>query len=149
MEKNGSWSSDGLRMLERAQRAAAVVQPDPMRKPGPGKRIDLQDVVQELDELVGARADLLHLGGLLDGVEIVAHVVDAAAGRRHDVIEAGEVAHEQRLGVGAFGIEPAVRHRLSAAGLIARIDDLVAEPLQQLERRDADLRERRRRCSKG
>ena len=57
-----------------------------------------------------------------------------------DVVEAGEIAHEQRLGVGAFGVEPAIGHRLAAAGLVARIDDLVAEALQQFERRDADLR---------
>ena len=128
-------------MLEPAQGAAAVVQPDPVRKPGPRKRIDLQDVVQELDQLEGARPHLLHLGGLLDRVEIVAHVVDAAAGGCDDVIEAGEIAHEQRLGVGAFGVEPAIGHRLAAAGLVARIHDLVAEALQQLEGRDADFRE--------
>ena len=127
-------------MLERAQGAAAVVQPDAVRKAGPGKRLDLQDVVQELDQLEDARTNLLHLGGLLDRIEIVTHVVDAAAGRRHDVIEAGEIAHEQRLGIGAVGIEPAVGHRLAAAGLVARVDDLVAEALEQLEGRDADLR---------
>ena len=33
-------------------------------------------------------------GGLLDRVEIVAHVVDAAAGGRDELIEAGEIAHE-------------------------------------------------------
>ena len=86
--------------------------------------------MQELDDLVGARPNFLHLSGLLDGIEIVAHVVDAAAGRRHDIIEAGEIAHEQHLGIGALGIEPAIGHRLSATGLIARVDDLVAEPLQ-------------------
>jgi len=58
---------------------------------------------------------------LLDGVEIVTHMVDAAAGRRHEVVEAGEVAHKQRLGVGRFCVEPAVCHRLAAAGLIVRV----------------------------
>src|ERR1700733_16246997 len=118
------------RMLEPAQGAAAVVQPDTMRKTGPGKPIDLLDVVQELDQLKGARPHLRHRGGLLDRVEIVAHVVDATARGRDDVIEAGEVAHEQRFGIGAFRIEPAIGHRLSATGLVARVDDLVAEPLQ-------------------
>src|SRR5712664_1936543 len=69
------------RMLEPAQRAAAIVQPDPMRKSGPGKGIDLRDVVQEFDQLEGPRADLLDLVGLLYRVEIVPHMVDAAAGR--------------------------------------------------------------------
>src|SRR5258708_4353462 len=112
-----------------------------MRKFGPGKGIDLLNVVQKLDQLEGARADLLDFVGLFDGVEIVAHVVDAATGRRDDVVEAGEVAYEQRLGVGAFGVEPAIGHRLSATRLIPRIDDVMTEPLQQLEGRDADLRE--------
>jgi hypothetical protein len=101
-----------------------------------------QDVVQELDQLVGSRADLLDRVGLLDGVEIVPHMVDAAAGRRHDVVEAGEVAHEQRLGAGRLRVEPAVRHRLAAACLIVRVLDVVAKPLQQLQGRNANLREK-------
>ena len=96
--------------------------------------------MQELDDLIGASANFLDLGRLLDRIEIGAHVVHAAAGRRDDIIEPGEIAHEQRFGGGAIGVEPAVGHRLSAAGLIARILDLVAEPLQELERGDADFR---------
>jgi hypothetical protein len=68
-------------------------------------------------------------------------MVDATAGGSDDVIKAREVAHEQRLGSGRLRIEPAVRHRLAATGLIARIVDIVAEPLQKLERGDADVRE--------
>jgi hypothetical protein len=33
-------------------------------------------------------------------------VVDAAAGRRDNIIETGEVAHEQRLGVAASALNP-------------------------------------------
>src|SRR5467141_1407081 len=68
-------------MLEPTERAATVVQADPMRKSGPGKSVHLQDVVQEFDQLEGPRADLLDFVGLLYRVEIVPHVVDAAAGR--------------------------------------------------------------------
>src|SRR5713226_8889897 len=46
------------RMSEAAQRTAAVVQPDAMRKSRPGKGVNLQDVVQELDDLVRALANL-------------------------------------------------------------------------------------------
>jgi hypothetical protein len=95
--------------------------------------------VQELDELIGASTYLLHLRGLLDSIEIVTHVVNATARRRDNVIEAGEVANKQRLRVGRFCIEPAVCRRLSAACLIARIHDLVAKALQQLEACDANL----------
>jgi hypothetical protein len=111
-----------------------------MRESGPRERINPKYVVQELDQLVGSGADLLDHVGLLDGVEIVAHMVDAAAGRRDDVIEAGEVAHKQRLGVGRFRVEPAIRHRLAAACLIMRVLDVMAKPLQQLEGCDTDLR---------
>jgi hypothetical protein len=45
-------------MLEPPQGAATVVQADPMRESGPGKCLDLQDIVQELDQLVGSRADM-------------------------------------------------------------------------------------------
>src|ERR1700732_332961 len=113
-----------------------------MRETGPGKCIDLQNVVQELDQLVSSRADHLYDVGLLDGVEIVPHMMDAAAGRRYDVVEAGEVAHEQRLGAGRFRVEPAVRHRLAAALLLVRVLDVVAKPLQELKRRDSNLGEK-------
>lgn len=86
--------------------------------------------MQEFHQLESARAYFLHFGGLLDRVEIIAHMVDAAAGGGHDIIEAGEIAHEQCLGIGGLSIEPAIGHRLSAAGLIAWVDDIVAEPLQ-------------------
>jgi hypothetical protein len=58
-------------VLEPAQRAAAVVQTDAMRESGPGERIDLLYVVQELDQLVGPGANPLGRVSLLDGVEIV------------------------------------------------------------------------------
>ena len=106
LEKNGSFSSDGRACLSWRSVPQLLCSPTRCGKSGPGKRIDLQDVVQELDQLVGAGANLLDRVGLLDGVEIVAHVVDAAAGGRHDVIEAGEIAHEQRLGVGASALNP-------------------------------------------
>src|SRR5882762_4720329 len=66
-------------------------------------------------------------------------MVDAAAGRRDDGIEPREIAHEQGLGVGARGVEPAVRHRLPATCLVVRVHDLVPKTLEQLEGRDADF----------
>src|SRR5262245_15276537 len=108
-----------------------------MRKGCTRKRIDFYDVVQELDKLIGAHTNRPYLLGLLDVVKVVTHIVNAAARRSHDVVETGKIAHEQSLGVGAFGIESAVRHRLSAAGLITRIVDLVPKTLQQLEGCDA------------
>src|SRR3954469_1414776 len=111
------------------------MQSDAMAEAGPWKSVDLQFVVQ----LEGAASDFLDRVGLLDRIEIVAHMVDAAARRRDDIVEAGEVAHKQGLSVGAIGIETGIGHRLGAAALIPRIGDVQAEPLQQLEGRDADL----------
>ena len=48
-----------------------------------------------------------------------------------------EVALRRR----GFGLAAGVRHRLAAAGLVERIVDLAAEPLEQLQRGDADLGE--------
>src|SRR4051794_2136022 len=128
-------------VLEPAQRTATVVQADPMRKFGPRKRVDFLYVMQEFDQLESPRTHLLDVVGLLYR-EIVPYVVDATAGRRDDVIETREVAHEQRLGIGAFGVETAIGHWLAAAGLVAWIMDIVTEPLQKFERRDADLWEK-------
>src|SRR5271166_1422464 len=112
-----------------------------MRKPRPWERVDLQDIVQELDELEGAGANLRDLFRLLDGVEVAAHMVDAATLWRHHVIEAGEVAREQGLGGGGIAVEAVIGHRLPAAGLVARIYDLMAEALQKFEGRDPNFRE--------
>jgi hypothetical protein len=68
-------------------------------------------------------------------------MVHAAAGRRNYIIKAGKIPNEQRFRRGAVGVEPAVRHGLSATGLVAWIDDLVTEPFQQLECCDAYFRE--------
>src|SRR5438132_4322727 len=106
-------------MVEFSEGAATVVQSNPVRKVGPRKRIWLLDVVQKLDQLVGAGANLLDLRCLFNRIEIGTHVVNTAARGRNDVIEAGKIAHEQRLRVGAVGIEPAVCHWLPATGLVA------------------------------
>ena len=127
------------RVFELTKGAAAVVQSDAVRKPRPRKRLDLLDVVQELDDFEGARPDVLDVRRLLDGVEIISDVVDAASRRRDDGVEAGKVAHEEGFRRGAVRIEAAIRHRLAAACLVAWVDDLMAEALQELERRDADF----------
>jgi hypothetical protein len=117
-------------MLQAAQGDAFVVESDAVQELGPWKGVRLLDVVQELDELESACANLFHRRGLLDRIEIVTHVVDAAALRRDDVVQTAEVAHEQCLGAGRFGTEAVIGHRLPAAGLVARIHDLMAKPLQ-------------------
>jgi hypothetical protein len=124
-----------------AQSAAGIVQTDLVRKLRPGKGIDLEHVMQELNQLIGIAFDLLRLCGLRYGIQVLAHVVGTTARWSHDVLELLEVLHEQRLGPGRILLTTAVRHHLPAAGLVERIDDLDAEPLQQLKRCNADRRE--------
>src|SRR5262245_4442460 len=110
-----------------------------MREPRPRERLCFFDIVQALDELVSQRTAIPHLASVLDGVEMIADMMDAAAGRPNHIIEPGEIAHEERLGRRTIGIEPAIGHRLPTAGLVARIDDLMAEALEELKGRDADF----------
>jgi hypothetical protein len=117
------------------------VQPDLVRELGPGKGLDLQHIVQELDQLIDMAADVADLVGLRHRVQMAAQVVHAAAGRHDDMVEAGEVPDEQRLGPGRVGIAAAIAHGLAAAGLVHRVGDLDPEPLQELQAGDADLRE--------
>jgi len=99
--------------------------------------------VEKFDQLQGVFADLNDLANLRDRGEVLPHVVRAAAGWGHDVIEAFEVLHEQTLGASRLGVTAAIGHRLSAAGLIERIGDFETEPLQELQRGNADFRKQR------
>src|SRR5271166_5204513 len=127
-------------MLEGPQCAAAIVEPDPMRKLRPRERFNLQDVMQKLHELEGVYPDLLNLRRLLDRVEIVAHVMDAAPRWGDDVIETGKIADEEGFGVSAIRVETAIRHRLAATRLIAGVNNLMSEPFKEFERGDAYFR---------
>ena len=122
-----------------AQRRAGVVQPDLMRKLRPRELVDLDHVMQKLDEFVGAAADSLDLRRLRDRVEMRAHVVGATPRRRNDGVELGKIGDEQGLGAGRILLTTGVRHRLTAARLVERIDRIDAEPFQELQRRDADI----------
>jgi hypothetical protein len=117
------------------------VQPNAMRKPGSREGVGFLDVMEKLDDLEDAPANRFHLWRLLNGIEIVAHMMDTAAGRRDDTIKAGEIAHEQGFGRGAIGVEATIRHWLSATALIARINDIVVKALEQLEGGDTHFGE--------
>jgi hypothetical protein len=97
--------------------------------------------MEKFDDLEDAPANRFHLWRLLNGIEIVRHMMDTAAGRRDDTIKAGEIAHEQGFGRGAIGVEATIRHWLSATGLIARINDIVVKALEQLEGGDTHFGE--------
>jgi hypothetical protein len=54
---------------------------------------------------------------------------------------AQEAPDEEGFGGGGIVLAAAVGHRLPAAGLIERVLDRAAEPLDELQGRDAHLRE--------
>jgi len=120
------------RMAEAPDGGAAVVEAHPVRKGRPGEGRDLQVVVQELDELSGPGADLPGLGRLFDRIEVIPDVVDAAPGWPDDRVEILEAVDEEGFGGGGIVLATAVGHRLAAAGLVERILDRAAEPLEEL-----------------
>ena len=109
------------------------VQSNPMRELGPRKRIRLLDIVQELDHLEGAGANLLDLQRLFDRIQIGAHVMDATAGRPDDRGEVLEALDEEGLGGGGVFLAAAVGHRLPAAGLLQWVLHRAAEPFEELQ----------------
>jgi len=113
------------------------VQPDLVREAA--ARADLKDVVQELAELAGLRAqggDAWFAGQ--DGLEMVAHHAGAAPGGTDHMLERCE--HLQHLAGQRPRIveETRVRHRLAAASLRLGEVDLDAIPFQDLRRRQPD-----------
>src|ERR1700761_1237223 len=115
------------------QRAAAVVKPYPMWKLSPGKVTGADHVVQKLDQFIGDGAHLLHLSGLLDCSQMLAHVMNTARRRTDDVVVSREIARKDLLRAGRFGLGAAVRHWLAAAGLLLGIVHLDAEALKQFK----------------
>ena len=97
--------------------------------------------MEELDELTGPGPDLPGLRRLLDRVEVEPDVVDAACGRPDDRVEILEAVDEEGFGGGGIFLATAVGHRLPAAGLIERVLDRAAEPLEELQGRDAHFGE--------
>src|SRR5471032_1467755 len=114
-------------------RAAAIVQADPMREFGPREFAHLEDIVEKFDEFVGARSHLAHGRGLLDGGQMLAHVVDTTSRWADDVVVIGEISGEYPLGAGRFLLRAAVRHRLAAASLFLRIIHFYAQAFEQFE----------------
>src|SRR5262245_8430901 len=103
--------------------------------------MDLHDVVQKLDQLVGVLTHMLHGISLLDGVEVMAYLLDAAPRRSNNGLEILEVLDEEAFRRHGVDLIPAVGHRLSTAGLPQRIAHLEAEPLQEFKGRNANFGE--------
>jgi hypothetical protein len=65
--------------------------------------------------------------------------MNAASGGTDDIVESGKVLDEKPFGRRRFFVTAAVGHWLATAGLIERIGNFDAEPLEQLEGRDANF----------
>ena len=117
-------------MAERPQRAAGIVEADLVRKPRPGEGVDFQNVVQEFDQLVCPGANLQNGRRLFDRRKVISNMMHATAGGADNIIEALEIAGEQRLGSSGLRFKSTIGHRLAAAGLFGRIDDVETETLE-------------------
>src|SRR5215470_9641862 len=83
-----------LRFAEGSQSCTAVVEADLVPELGPRERLDIEHVVQELDELEGPLAHSGYLSGLLDGGQVLPHVMRTTPRWPDDVVETAEVLHE-------------------------------------------------------
>src|SRR5919108_5564332 len=108
----------------------------------PGEVMDLGDVVQKLHQLVSVLAHVLHGLGLLDGVEVLAYLLNTATCGADDAVEVFEVLDEEAFRLSGVALVSAVGHRLSTAGLPQRIAHLEAEPLQEFKGRNANFGEK-------
>jgi hypothetical protein len=78
---------------------------------------------------------------LFDGIEMASDLFDAATCRADDVVIAPKVLNKEVLGSCGIGLIAAIRHRLSAAGLVEREIHIEPESLQKLQGSNSDFRE--------
>src|SRR5919108_3432213 len=95
--------------------------------------MDLGDVVQKLHQLIRVLAHVLHGIGLLDGVEVLAYLLNATTCGADNAVEVFEVLDEEAFRLRGVALVSAIGHRLSTAGLPPRIAHLEAEPLQEFK----------------
>jgi len=88
---------------------------DGVRELRPGKGVDLQNIVKELDQFVGMLPYTLHLIGLVDAVEMTSDLFDAAPRRPDDVVVSRKILNEETLSCGGIRLISAVGHRLPTA----------------------------------
>ena len=108
-------------------------------------KIDLEDLVEELDELLRPRRDMMQ--SMLPGVialeqhfELLPDHCTAGARRGHDVLVGLEDLDEPLRQIARAVVKPVVKERLPAAGLSGGEMNLAVEVLQDLGHRHANLR---------
>src|SRR5271163_405220 len=84
--------------------------------------------------------DMIAVQAGLRGHEFIPHMVCTATGGYNDVVERRKKPDEVFFGRAAVSLTSAVRHRLSATGLVERVFDVHPQSFQKLKRGDADLR---------
>ena len=108
--------------------------------------LEAEPADKELAQLDDARGDLVDRPGerrvaLRELRVMVAHGADAGRGRRDDHLLVAEDADEAPGELARLGLVAGVEVHLSAARLLTRERDLMAEPLEQAHGRDPRLRQ--------
>jgi hypothetical protein len=85
--------------------------------------------------------NVLNIICLFDAIEMASDLFDAAPSWPDDVIERGEILHKEMLSGSSVGLVAAIRHGLSAAGLVEREMHIESESLQKLQGSNSDFRE--------
>jgi hypothetical protein len=128
-------------MAEGAERAAAIVQADFVRKFSPGECLDLQHVMQVFHEFVGFGTEMPDTLGLWHRIEMFAQVMHATARRHDDGLEITEEIDEMGFRTAGGTLASIIRHGLPAAGLSLWINHVDPQPFQKLQAGDADFGE--------
>ncbi|HEY2472909.1 MAG TPA: hypothetical protein VGI45_34325 [Terracidiphilus sp.] len=105
----------------------------------PRERLDFENIVQEFDQFKGTPTNMLDFVRLFDRVEVASHLFDATPSRPNDVIERGKILDKETFSGGGVGLIAAIRHRLSATGLVEREMDIQPESFQKLQCGNSDL----------
>src|ERR1700723_3442503 len=103
-----------------------------MREACPRELVHFQYVMQKLDEVEHLLRNRLPLRRWSSGGELISNVVRTASGRGNDVVIIMEELDEQLLGRFGLLIASAVRHWLTATGLVIWIFEVDLELLKQL-----------------
>jgi hypothetical protein len=115
------------------------VQTDLVGEFGPGELTNLEHVVEEFDEFIGARANGRDGVRLLDRGHMTAHVMNTARRRADDIVVAREAVGKKLFTACGVGLAAVVGHGLAAAGLRSRVVHVEADTFKQLQRGDTDL----------
>src|SRR5580658_725344 len=110
--------------VQSTNRRAAGVQCDLMLECRPREFPDLQNVVEKLNQVVSISDQILLFWRVCPGIEFVADMMSATAGRGDHAIKGGEDSGAVLFGRSRFFVAAAVGHGLATARLVLRVYDV-------------------------